>query len=83
LTTAAAFPMAIPAAWSESLPTRIGDLDMEASYPSDATITKLHGERDFPRARQAYLWALPIVGMAYRQKASPQRERSIYQISVA
>jgi hypothetical protein len=69
LTTAAAFLMAIPAARSESASTRIGDLEMEGSYPSDATITKLHDERDFPRATQAYLWALPIVGMANWQKA--------------
>lgn len=54
---------------AETLPTRIGDLEFQGSYPTDATIAKLYDERDFQRATQAYLWALPIVGMANWQKA--------------
>lgn len=34
---------------------RICELGFEASYPSDATIDKLHDEMDFQRAVQAYL----------------------------
>ena len=54
---------------ADTVSTRIGDLEFEGSYPSDATITRLYDERDFQRATQAYLWALPIVGMANWQKA--------------
>ena len=49
---------------AETVSTRIGNLEFQGSYPSNATITKLYDERDFQRATQAYLWALPIVGMA-------------------
>ena len=54
---------------AETVSTRIGNLEFQGSYPSNATITKLYDERDFQRATQAYLWALPIVGMANWQKA--------------
>ena len=54
---------------ADTVSTRIENLEFQGSYPSDATITKLYDERDFQRATQAYLWALPIVGMANWQKA--------------
>jgi hypothetical protein len=59
----------VPVARAETVSTRVGKLEFQGSYPSDATIAKLYDERDFQRATQAYLWALPIVGMANWQKA--------------
>ena len=59
----------VSAARAETVTTRVGKLEFQGSYPSDATIAKLYDERDFQRATQAYLWALPIVGMANWQKA--------------
>ena len=59
----------VSAARAETVATRVGTLEFQGSYPSDATIAKLYDERDFQRATQAYLWALPIVGMANWQKA--------------
>jgi hypothetical protein len=54
-----------------SYPTRIGALefthDFANGYPTDATVERLFDERDFQRACQAYLWALPIVSMAQWQ----------------
>ena len=44
--------------------TRIGKLQFENGYPTDATIDKLFNELDFQRACQAYLWGLPMVEMA-------------------
>ena len=45
--------------------TRIGDLvfthDFANGYPTKATVEKLYDERDFQRACQAYLWAMPLV----------------------
>jgi hypothetical protein len=52
--------------------TRIGTLefthDFANGYPTDATIDKLYDERDFQRACQAYLWALPAVSFASWQR---------------
>lgn len=56
-------------AFSQEQPTtvesRIGKLefthDFANGYPTRATIEKLYEERDFQRACQAYLWALPAV----------------------
>ncbi|WP_312161794.1 DUF1254 domain-containing protein [Phenylobacterium sp.] len=46
--------------------TRIGPLGLNAhGLPDQPTIDRLYEERDFQRACQAYLWALPIV--AYGQ----------------
>ena len=48
--------------------TRIGRLefthDFASGYPTQETVEKLYDERDFQRACQAYLWALPIVGFS-------------------
>lgn len=43
--------------------TRIGTLEIEAGYPSDASVEKIYDELDFQRACQAYVWAMPIVAM--------------------
>jgi hypothetical protein len=49
----------------QTLETRIGKLtfthDFANGYPTRETIEKLYDERDFQRACQAYLWALPFV----------------------
>ena len=58
-------------AWGETLKTRAGWLsfthDFANGYPTDETVEKLYDERDFQRACQCYLWALPIVSMAQWQ----------------
>jgi len=50
---------------TETVDTRIGKLefthDFANGYPTKATVEKLYDERDFQRACQAYLWALPMV----------------------
>ena len=72
LTALAALLAGSSTASAETISTRIGRFDMERSYPSDAAIKKLYDERDFQRATQAYIWALPIVAMANWQKAHEQ-----------
>jgi hypothetical protein len=49
--------------------TRIGTLDFELGLPTEASVEKLYDELDFQRACQAYIWALPLVGMATFQRA--------------
>jgi len=48
-----------------TIKTRIGELsfthDFANGYPTTETVEKLYDERDFQRACQAYLWALPMV----------------------
>ncbi len=57
---------------AETIETRIGKLsfthDFANGYPAKETVEKLYDERDFQRACQAYLWALPIVSFAQSQK---------------
>jgi hypothetical protein len=57
---------------SQKLETRIGTLefrhDFANGFPSDATVQKLYDERDFQRACQAYLWALPAVSFTAWQR---------------
>jgi len=52
--------------------TRIGTLefthDFANGYPTDATVEMLYDERDFQRACQAYLWALPAVAFTAWQR---------------
>jgi hypothetical protein len=47
--------------------TRIGRLsfthDFENGYPTRETVEKLYDERDFQRACQIYLWAMPMVSL--------------------
>ena len=40
--------------------TRIGRLEFERGYPSQATVKTLFDQMDFQRATQAYLWSLPL-----------------------
>lgn len=61
-----------PSGGSRKLHTRIGTLefthDFANGYPTDATLEKLYDERDFQRACQAYLWALPAVSFRSWQR---------------
>jgi len=49
-------------AQAETVDTRIGKIELEAGYPSKASVEKLYDEMDFQRATQAFIWALPAVG---------------------
>jgi hypothetical protein len=57
---------------AETIETRIGKLsfthDFANGYPTKETVQKLYDERDFQRACQLYLWALPIVAFAQGQE---------------
>src|SRR5271163_1593555 len=52
-------------AQDEDINTRIGKLsfthDFANGYPTKETVEKLFDERDFQRATQLYLWAMPFV----------------------
>ncbi len=43
--------------------TRVGDLEFNSGYPTEATMEKMINEMDFQRATQAYLWAIPLQGV--------------------
>jgi len=62
---------------SQRIETRIGTLefthDFANGYPTDATIDKLYDERDFQRACQAYLWALPVVAFTTWQRGTTEQ----------
>jgi hypothetical protein len=45
------------------LESRLGPLELENGYPTDATVTKIFDDIDYQRACQAYLWALPLMAM--------------------
>ena len=47
----------------ERLASRLGLLELENGYPTDATVTKIFDDIDYQRACQAYLWALPLMAM--------------------
>jgi len=47
---------------TQTVDTRIGNLDLDVGYPTKATAEKLFDELDFQRATQAFIWALPAVG---------------------
>lgn len=53
---------------TKTLSTRVGKLsfhhDFAHGYPTTDTVDRLYEERDFQRACQAYLWALPAVAFA-------------------
>lgn len=55
-----------------TIDTRIGKLsfthDFGNGYPTKESVEKLYDERDFQRACQAYLWALPLVAFAQGQE---------------
>src|SRR5271154_132889 len=52
-------------AQTRTVETRIGKLefthDFDNGYPTKETVQKLYDERDFQRACQIYLWAMPFV----------------------
>jgi len=52
-------------AQTQTVETRIGKLefthDFDNGYPTKETVQKLYDERDFQRACQIYLWAMPFV----------------------
>jgi hypothetical protein len=56
-------------AFAQELPTSgtiespLGKLELKYGYPTDATAKKMYDDIDFQRACQAYLWALPLMGM--------------------
>lgn len=60
----------------ETIKTRLGPLefthDFANGYPTDETVEKLYNERDFQRACQAYLWALPAVSFTAWQRGINQ-----------
>ena len=58
-----------PGPAAETVKTRVGELKYESGYPTDETVQKLYDEMDFQRACQAYLWAIPAVGMNEWRKA--------------
>ena len=60
--TAVALVIATCAAHAQTVNTRIGTLELQAGYPSKASIEKLYDEMDFQRATQAFIRALPAVG---------------------
>jgi hypothetical protein len=47
---------------AQTIDTRMGKLQLENGYPSQAALKTLYDEMDFQRATQAYLWGLPAVG---------------------
>lgn len=49
-------------AGAQPVDTRMGTLQLENGYPSQAALKTLYDEMDFQRATQAYLWGLPAVG---------------------
>jgi hypothetical protein len=65
---------AIPNARAQQLPTtgtvesRLGKLELENGYPTEATARKIYDDIDFQRACQAYLWALPVMAMQQWQQ---------------
>ena len=69
LTAALISGLTLPAAYGQLLPTtgtvasRLGPLELENGYPTDATVAKVFDDIDAQRACQAYLWALPLMAM--------------------
>jgi hypothetical protein len=61
--------LAASSAYAQTISTRLGKLEVESGYPSKESITKLTDEMDYQRACQAYIWGLPMVGIAEWQKA--------------
>ena len=57
---------------NQAVNTRIGKLefthDFANGYPTKDTVEKLYDERDFQRACQAYLWAIPAVSFTQWQR---------------
>ena len=73
ITTALTLGLGAFSSWTalgqgQTVNTRIGVLkfthDLANGYPTKETVEKLYDERDFQRACQAYLWAIPAVSFA-------------------
>ena len=67
--------MASEALTFQTTDTRIGRLEFERGYPSQATVKTLFDQMDFQRATQAYLWSLPLMGFARWQQQHEQVSR--------
>jgi hypothetical protein len=52
--------------------TRAGKRTFEVNPATEKTAGNLFDELDFQRARQAYLWPLPIVNISERQRTREQ-----------
>jgi hypothetical protein len=67
-----AFATSSAFAENKTVETRIGKLefthDFANGYPTRETVERLYDERDFQRACQAYLWAIPAVSFAQWQR---------------
>ncbi|MGH9251104.1 MAG: DUF1254 domain-containing protein, partial [Acidimicrobiales bacterium] len=48
----------------EAIATPFGTLELQHSYPTDATSALLFDAMDLQRACQAYIWSIPLVGFA-------------------
>lgn len=59
-------------AQAQTVNTRIGKLSFEHGLPTEDTVTELFDTFDFQRACEAYVWGLPLVGMATFQRAHYQ-----------
>jgi hypothetical protein len=59
-------------AQAQTVHSRIGSLSFERGLPTEDTVTKLFDTLDFQRACQAYVWALPLVGIGTFQRAHYQ-----------
>ena len=68
---------------ADTINSRVGKLEMTGGYPTDSTIKKLYDERDFQRAAQAYIWALPIVGMANWQRLTRRHSAQSLAMSLS
>jgi len=64
----AAVAVAATGAHAEDINTRLGKIKVENGYPSKESLDKLADETDYQRACQAYIWGIPIVGIAEWQK---------------
>jgi hypothetical protein len=51
-----------------SFDTRLGKLELQNGFPTDATVVKIFEDIDYQRACQAYLWALPMMAMQQWQQ---------------
>ena len=66
---------------SSEVGTRVGPIETEIGYVTDATARRLYDELDFQRATQAYLWAFPLVS-AQAIKVALQRDRGVGEYDI-
>jgi hypothetical protein len=53
---------------NEAIDSPYGTIELEHTYMTDESSQKIFDAMDFQRACQAYLWSIPLVGMATWQK---------------